>query len=289
MEYLALDTNILINMILKRTESVTAPCAKILKDLLDQDKLKLVIPEIVKLQFQKIIASAFQQSHDFLREVIKTLDKIYIPLEIRNNEYSWASVDQYRRDAKTALERILEYFKNLSVEEQIRPINYLIEHKNTHIILINEVLLLKTFRRIIELRAPAKNEKDTNTGDCLILESLIDYFSGLTKANRAFFVALDWDFTAPNEKKKRGELHPDIKGIFDELGITYTPYLAKLLKDAFGAQVDEKAIEFELEWMPVFEGIIPRGPLTEILDSWVQKHILPAFSRAGFPPESVQE
>lgn len=254
MDYLALDTNIFINMCLKRTESVTAPCYKSLKQLLDEDRIRLVLPEIVKVEFKRNVEPEFRNSRRFIHQVIKDLNKIVFPLDITDGEYSWSEIDRLKREITNNLQEILEKFKAMDITKQIAPIQQIMQHRNTEEILTSDELIIKAYKRVLEKKAPAHKDRKRSEGDCLIVESLIQHFSNKNDIGKAFFISYNKDdFTDP-EDEKREKLHPDLKPAFDALGIKYDPHLAKILKEEFHMDIDEKDVQFEEEVIRISTG-----------------------------------
>ena len=238
MNYLVLDTNIYINLCLKRADSVTAPCLISLSELLKTNQIKIVLPEIIRIEFLRNIEPEFETSQRFLKSVINQIDKIVLPHDIP---------DKLRQETTKNLMEILSKFKNINIQEQIRPVLDIMEHKNTISVPTTDALILKAFRRVVEKKAPAHNKNKKSEADCLIVESIISYFSAMDDKNKVFFITDNKsDFANPDKPE---EVHLDLLPSFRDLGINYAPYLAKILKEQFGQEIDEKDIKFEEDIM----------------------------------------
>jgi len=238
MNYLVLDTNIYINLCLKRADSVTAPCLISLSELLKTNQIKIVLPEIIKIEFLRNIEPEFKNSERFLKNVINLIDKIVLPHDIP---------EKLRQKTTKNLMEILSKFKNIDIQEQITPILDIMEHENTVLVPTTDALILKAFRRVVEKQAPAHNKNKKSEADCLIVESIISYFSTINDKEKVFFITDNKsDFDNP---KKPGEVHFDLLPSFNDLGITYAPYLTKILKEQFGQKIDEEDIKFEEDIM----------------------------------------
>ncbi len=238
MNYLVLDTNIYINLCLKRVASVTAPCLISLSELLNTNQIKIVLPEIIKIEFLRNIEPEFENSRIFLKDVINKIELIVLPHDI-----------PYKLRQKTTknLREILSKFKNITIQEQIKPILDIMEHKNTVSVPTTDALILKAFRRVVEKQAPSHNKNKRSEADCLIVESIISYFSTIDDKEKVFFITDNkLDFANP---KKPGEIHPHLLSSFHDLGINYSPHLAKILKEQFGQKIDEEDIKFEEDIM----------------------------------------
>lgn len=236
MNYLVLDTNIYINLCLKRAETVTAPCLISLSELLNTNQIKIVLPKIIKIEFLRNIEPEFKNSKIFLRGVINQIDKIVLPHDIP---------DKLRQKTKNNLREILSKFKNITIQEQIKPILDIMEHKNTVSVPTTDALILKAFRRVVEKQAPSHNKR--SEADCLIVESIISYFSTIDDKEEVFFITDNkTDFANP---EKPEEVHPHLLPSFNDLGINYAPYLTKILKKQFGQKIDEEDIKFEEDLM----------------------------------------
>lgn len=236
MDYLILDTNIYINLCLRRADSVTAPCLDALKKLLDENRLRIVLPEIVKIEFMRNIKPEFESSQNFIKTVINNIDKIVLPHNITS---------ALRKQTTSHLRKILSKFENMNVQQQIEPVIAIMDHKNTDVIQTTEKLLIHTIKRVIERRAPAHNKNKRSEADCLIVEAILSYFSKVKDSNKVFFVTDNKsDFSDPN---KSSELHPDLQHSFSKANIHYNPHLAKILKEHFYQDIAEADIEFEEE------------------------------------------
>ncbi len=234
MNYLVLDTNIYINLCLKRSKSVTAPCLASLLKLLDGNEIKIVLPDIIEKEFLRKIEPVFEDSERRLREFKNNIDKLFLPHDIP---------DKLKQETKKNLMEILSKFKNIDIQEQIRPISDIMKHENTVLVPTNDDLLLKAFKRVIEKQAPAHNKNKRSEADCLIVESIIWYFSTIDDKEKVFFITDNKsDFANPDNPE---EVHLDLLPSFKDLGINYAPYLTKILKEQFGQEIDEEDIKFE--------------------------------------------
>jgi len=117
MDYLAFDTNVYIHMCLKRVTSVTRPCFKSVKSLLKENKIKLVVPQIVRIEFEKNIENEFEDSRSFLNGVIKSLDRVQLPLSIIRDDYKWDDADRKKKEAVENLKSIYEMYKQMDLNE----------------------------------------------------------------------------------------------------------------------------------------------------------------------------
>lgn len=236
MDYLILDTNIYINLCLRRVDTVTAPCLEGLKKLLDDNRLKIVLPEIVRIEFERNIEPVFENSQNFLKSVINEIDKIVLPHDI---------TVKLRKETTMHLHKILSKFKNMDINEQIMPVLDIMDHGNTDVIRTTDDLLIQTIKRVIERRAPAHNKNKRSEADCLIVEAVLSYFSKVKGSGKVFFVTDNKsDFSNPDKKT---ELHPHLQLSFSKANIRYDPHLAKILKDQFALDIDKADIEFEEE------------------------------------------
>jgi hypothetical protein len=234
MNYLVLDTNIYINLCLKRKNNVTAPCLISLSELLKTDQIKIVLPEIIRIEFLRNIGPEFKNSQIFLKTVINQIDKIVLPHDMP---------DRLRQKTTKNLMDILSKFKNINIQEQIRPILDLMEHRNTVLVPTTDALILKAFRRVVEKKAPAHNKNKKSEADCLIVESIISYFSTVDDKNKVFFITDNKsDFANPDKPE---EVHLDLLPSFRDLDINYAPHLTKILKKEFEQEIDEEDIKFE--------------------------------------------
>ena len=263
MDYMILDTNVYMSLCLKRAESVTAPCIENLRNLLEMNRIKIVLPEIVKIEFQRCIEPEFKKSQTFLKEIINQIDKIVLPHDTKKGKISWRETDEQKKAIKEHLRKILSKFEGMDVQAQIQPIMEIMKHKNTELISTTEKLLFRAFKRVVEKRAPAHNVNKRSEADCLIVESIISYFSNFIKKEniKGFFITDNKrDFADPNDQYC---LHPHLRPTFEELNIFYKPILTKLLKEEFDLKIDEEDIKYEEEIIS-----IARSRLTPLHGFW---------------------
>lgn len=241
MDYLILDTNIFISLCLRRTESVTAPCYESIKKLLENNEIKLVVPDIVRREFQINITVQFENTKKYLKEVLNRLDLVLLPFDISNSSHPWKEIDNEKKLIANNLKGILDKLKGFNINDHAKPIWDIMNHRNSEIVHITDNLVIKTYRRILERKAPAHENK--NEADCLIIESAIDFFEQIERPGNRYFISFNTeDFSEPNSKE---QLHPDLAPIFEKLKIHYSPYLTKVLKEKFGQKIDDEDIEFE--------------------------------------------
>ena len=89
---------------------------------------------------KRIIEPTFKKSQEFLKEVKNNIDKIILPHDIP---------DKLRQETKNNLMEILSKFKDINIQEQIKPILDIMKHKNTVLVDITDDLILKAYRRVL--------------------------------------------------------------------------------------------------------------------------------------------
>jgi len=119
------------------------------------------------------------------------------------------------------------------------------DHDNTVLVKTEDELILKAYRRVLEKKAPSHNKNKKSEADCLIVESIISYFSGIRDKEKIFFITDNKSDFANLDKPD--EVHPDLLSSFRDLGINYALYLTRILKEHFGQEIDDKDIKFEEE------------------------------------------
>ncbi len=144
MDYLILDTNIFISLCLRRTESVTAPCYENIKKLLENNEIKLVIPDIVRKEFRINTPVQFEKTKKYLKNILNNLDLVLLPFDISDSSHSWKEIDSEKKQIADNLKRILGKLKVFNINEHAEPILDLMNHRNSEIVPITDNLVIKT-------------------------------------------------------------------------------------------------------------------------------------------------
>lgn len=235
-KYLSIDTNIFIQCCLLEEEGDDIGALNKLQELLDNNSTKLLLPEVVELEFYKKLThktSVIQKQIDKYKEAVAKdgeLDK------------------KVKADIIENLRRIMEdRLKNKTdVENKIQGI---FSHSNTIKagLEITPELLARSYKYHLGGRKPYKAaDRASLQPDCIIIQSLSDFLKGRMDYELYFCSLNESDFaeeTKPTEETKNDNppIHPDIKSIFHH--IEYRKNLLDLLNEKFGAEFPKESID----------------------------------------------
>jgi hypothetical protein len=256
-KYIVLDTNIYVNFLesgfrVGSQEGIynEAEDSKILDELLtalNENKVELLIPEIILLELERI-----------KDEKVRELENIYTHTEKTVEEL----ISSGKKLSDNAVVKIKSYLKELKHEEKEnnteiwKILDQIIKHKNTQIIPLNEKIFIEAYKRGIMGKKPfiiGYSARDSGfkkslpahsiQPDCIFIESIVAFIEG--KLNfEIYFATNDGGFYTTLEKK---ELDSHIK---KELNVTYHfRTLGELLQKAIGlkhikkSKVEKKEID----------------------------------------------
>lgn len=209
MNYVLLDTNIIIDMVVDRRNQINNKLLNKFLKLLDFDEIKLVVPEIIKTETYRHLN---EEINNVGKQIEKVLDNIGNLYGVSTLEMEGLDLSVYKKKARKELNDALTLFdsKREAYKADIfKSIDLIFSHKNC--IQIEDISLMDmVLKRKIYKRAPFhKVEKESN-GDGVITESLINInqFVDVNEKDIIYFVTGNYkDFSNPN---KKSELHPDI-------------------------------------------------------------------------------
>ena len=209
MNYVLLDTNIIIDMVVDRRNQINNKLLNKFLKLLDFDEIKLVVPEIIKTETHRHLN---EEINNVGKQIEKVLDNIGNLYGVSTLEMEGLDLSVYKKKARKELNDALTLFdsKREAYKADIfKSIDLIFSHKNC--IQIEDISLMDmVLKRKIYKRAPFhKVEKESN-GDGVITESLINInqFVAVNEKDIIYFVTGNYkDFSNPN---KKSELHPDI-------------------------------------------------------------------------------
>lgn len=224
MIYLTLDTNIWLNSLSQVYEGVYLTEA--LKYLSEKGYVKLLLPEIIKIEFER--------NRDSKRETLIREWKLFF--EKANKLFDKKSIN---------LSNSLEGITALA-DSQLELID---EVFNSHVelIQITDEQKIKAFNLALEKKAPFKS--NNSAGDALIILSMFEYLEKVgSSANNVFITENYTDFSESKELRKN--IHPHLKPEFERLKIRYITNLQDFLfrEDSFPEMsVFIRKIKLEIE------------------------------------------
>lgn len=235
MKYLCIDTNIYVQCCLLELEGDDINALTKLHTLLNKSKIKLLLPEIVELEFYRVLESKsiiLKKKVGSYKEVINkdgSLDK-----KIKNDLINKLGecINEREKNKEKVKKEIREIFSNevgiIKDELKIKP-----EH------------IVDAYKLFLAGKKPSKSNNQVVQADCLIIEILADYFKD-KKGYELFFCSRNKEDFALilGKEDKKIKIHPEISKRFKH--IEYYTNLYQLLNDKFKAKYSKKLIK-ELE------------------------------------------
>ena len=268
MKYIFIDTNIYIYCALITKGNYTTQTIDALNRAINTKQTKLLMPEIIKLEFEKKANNILEN------DVISNINKV--KKEIQN-----ISFPEYLGEEKSQIEKKIDKLLQERIENLKRVSNKIIkdieENQNTILIDLTSEIFLKAYKRALRGDKPYSGQICNNCGnmeypinaDCIIIESLINYLKNtkISENDELIFCSNNTrDFAEFNQEEKIHYLHKDIKKDIN-LNVKYYNNLPELLKKEFESKIDNIEITE-----------IKNIELTSKLDMIIFKIGIPAYS-----------
>ncbi len=230
-KYLFIDTNIYIQCCLLELEGDSLDTLNELEKLLEKNKVKLLLPEVVELEFRKVLENKFSE----LKKKIglyktsisndKTLDeKIREDLVLNLDN----CIKERERNTEKVEKKMEELFKNNKF-----TIRKDLSIKDNH--------LVGAYKAFLSGEKPFKSGLGIMQPDCVIIEALAEYFSNIENY-KLFFCSFNKEDFAKNPKAKNSlKIHEDIEKRFKH--IKYYRNLFELLNAEFDGKYTKESIE----------------------------------------------
>jgi len=244
LKYLFIDTNIYIYCALITKGNYTTQTIDALNKAINTNNTKLLMPEIIKLEFEKKARSIFEN------EVSNNINKL--KKEIQN-----ISFPDYLGDEKSKIEKnidnLLEKRRNNLKRVSDSIIKDIEENKNTVVLNLTNEIFLKSYKRAIKGEKPYNGKFCSQCGnmeysinaDCIIVESIVDYLDTIKINNEDELIFCSnntKDFAVFNKITNKHELHEDIKKQI-KLKVKYYNNLPDLLKEEFESEINNVEIK----------------------------------------------
>lgn len=240
MKYVLLDTNIVIDMVIDRRHQVTDAILSSFIKLLDYDEIKLIVPEIVKIETQRHLEEELALVGKQINKVMKNIDDLY---GVATYTINGLNIQDYKKKSKQELAKAYDMYQQNEVKYEAdlkKTIEMVFNHKNSIIIACDDFLSNAVTKRRIYKRAPFHIEQKESYGDGLIAETLINLgrYVSLQTSDEVFFVTGNYiDFCVGRNNKTT--LLPDIVDDINKVGIlcpvrcinTFGQLIGKELKD----------------------------------------------------------
>lgn len=243
MKYIFIDTNIYIYCALITKGNYTTQTIDSLNQCLKMNNVKLIMPEVVKMEFFKKAYNTFE--NDVMNNIAK------LKKEIQN-----ISFPDYLGEDKAKIEnnidRLLEERKRNLERVSNNILNDIITNQNTVLIELTNDIFLKAYKRALSGEKPynqqicssCNNSEYIINADCMIIESIIDYFDNIyiNEDDILIFCSNNTkDFAVFNKDKNIHELDGAIRNTL-KIKVKYYNNLPELLKKEFNSEINSKEI-----------------------------------------------
>ena len=244
MKYIFIDTNVYIYCALITKGNYSIQTIDALNKVINMKNTKLLMPEIIKLEFEKKANTIFEKDvSNNISRLKKEIQNISFP------DYLGQEKAKIENNIGLLLEKRKNNLKRVS-ESIIKDIE---NNKNTIIIPLTNDIFLQAYRRALRGDKPYNGQVCSSCGntehvinaDCIITESIISYFNNIKIEQRdelLFCSNNTKDFAFFNEKTNKHELHQDIKKQLN-LKVKYYNNLHDLLKIEFESEIDNVEIK----------------------------------------------
>jgi len=251
MKYVLLDTNIFIDMVVDRNNKVSGILLELFIKLLNYNEIKLVVPQIVKVETYRHLEDELEKVGKNIQTVIKNIKALY---GINAYKIDGLDIQEYKKESTKQLNIAKEMFENNKgdYEKELTNImELLFDHGNCILVEDDDFLNNAVLKRRIYKRAPFHIEAKESFADGLIAETLIhikNYIQIETDDDIIFVTRNYKDFSHSSSKKE--ELHPDIIEDLQREGVenlTYIGEFGRLIQEVLKENVENANLEEEFE------------------------------------------
>lgn len=243
MKYLFADTNIFIYCALITKGNYTTQTIDNLYKVINQKKVKLIVPEVIKLEFNNKAKNIFKNDvTNNIHRVKKEIEKISFPEYLGEEKHVIEdSIDKLLKEREENLNRV-----------NSKMLGDILENENTILLELNQDIFVKAYKRALAGKKPHKGNycescasmQQPISADCIIAESLIEYFKDkdTTEDTLIFCSNNTKDFARFDEEKGKHFLHEDIQ---KELNIQTRYYhsLPDLLQQEFNSNINQEEVK----------------------------------------------
>lgn len=237
MKYLFIDTNNFVSCALLYKEGLTLEAIDKLKHILISNKAKLLLPEIVEIEFFRVVDDSFIILKEHVSKLKKSLENDFPTyLESDRKEFMKAAEDILRKreiSSNVAKTKIPDIFSGANIVK----------------IPLTPEIFLNAIKRALSGKKPYKykvcpecNEiKNLINNDSLIFESIISKIRELGKSVELIFCSGNTHDFAQQDKKG---LHPELlKDVPSGLSVKYYEHFAESLKKEFDEKIPAKEVK----------------------------------------------
>ncbi len=264
MRYLFIDTDNYIPCALLTESGHNPQTIDQLKDLLTYKKIKLLLPEIVEIEF-------FRKLDSELLNIERSVKKLIDNMKRNFPSYLKIDKDSFIRAAQRRLKKRQE-----SAETVKATIKTLFQNENVIKIPLSNEIFLKAYKRVLAGKKPYKHNPESHdltyviNADCMIFESILLKANELKIENLVFCSNNHKDFATPDEKNiHKHHFHPELIASFPKnLKLKYYRFLPEALNAEFQSKIDYIEIKKARDYQDhIGEVSMPwsRGHMTSIM------------------------
>lgn len=230
MKYLFIDTNIYIQCCLLELEGDDLEALNKLHKLLEKNKVKLLLPEVVELELYNVLEKRITGLKNNIGKYKENINKGILDKKIKTDliEKIDECVNDREKNTEKVRAKLDEIFKNkkFTVKKDL---------------IIKESYLVNAYKLFLSGKKPFK-EKQSGViqPDCVIIETLVSYFQDIKKYELFFCSSNKSDFVKNPNSIEELIIHDDIVRRFKH--IKYYGNLYELLNEEFGGDYSEDSI-----------------------------------------------
>ena len=239
-------------MIVSRNKSHSADSYESLKQLLNYDKVKILLPAIIETEIKRHIADEIKKIGRLVQEAKTSINNIYW---INNIEEIINYNEKIKPLSQTLGNMVNEFRTNEEryINDATQKLTDLIQYKNVIRIEDNNQLLLNVQKRKLYKKCPFHIENKESYADAMIIETLINVrnFETVNDGEQIYFITRNHkDFSKGNYKSDKSIIHTDIAEDLEKNNLlsafNYRSLYAKTLIEDFANEVQEANIYEQL-------------------------------------------
>lgn len=265
MKYLFIDTNIYVQCCLLQIEGDDIGALKKVHDLLNDDRVTLLLPEVVELELYKILNLKGEEIKKKIGSYQETINK--------DSDLD----EKIKRDLVLKIKEVAES-RSTNTEKAIKEIEVLLKSKGTAILRITPNQIISSYKQFLSGRKPYKEgQPGSIQPDCLIIDALSEYLSDKTNYDLYFCSSNTEDFSVRDDKEIK--IHPEIKSRFGH--IKFYSNLYELLNKEFEATYSKESIEKLDEKKAEIDNYSVSNPWREVTSDIFTEQIRTATNSLG--------
>jgi hypothetical protein len=263
MKYIFVDTNNFIACALIIKKNHSPETVKKLCELLDKNEINLILPEIVEIEFYRVLDKELIRIKNLVEEFKKYVVNFGGVLNENVASYLGIEKDKFIKSADSIYKK-----RQISSGVAKNRIRTIFESKNTSRIVVTSEIFINAYKRALSGRKPytfkycpeCKELKKLINADCLIFESIVTKIKELGPYELIFCSDDRNAFSTYDDNIRKDIFIPELN---TELGgkIKYYRNLGDALDSEFRTDIrqdEKKKIERSLEYLrisPILESI----------------------------------